>query len=198
MTLQIGDLAPDFEADTTEGRIRFHNWIGNSWVVLLSHPKDFTAVCATELSYMACIKPEFDKRNTKIIGLSVNYATRGCPSCPTEHRVKRRGTVEHLENIKEQQRFGSSVMSINKGLLAASFLLPLVLASAIANAGETISEKRYWPSEATRTTPARTAVSQRDLNSAFAFDQGGLRSQPAIASSPVGTAWRYQGGPKSH
>ena len=72
MTLQIGDLAPDFEADTTEGRIRFHNWIGNSWVVLLSHPKDFTAVCATELSYMACIKPEFDKRNTKIIGLSVD------------------------------------------------------------------------------------------------------------------------------
>ncbi len=72
MALTIGDTAPDFEAETTEGRISFHDWLGDSWGVLFSHPRDFTPVCSTELGYMASIKPEFDKRNTKIIGLSVD------------------------------------------------------------------------------------------------------------------------------
>src|SRR4029453_3809577 len=90
MALALGDTAPDFEAATTEGNIRFHDWIGDKWAVLFSHPKDFTPVCTTELGYMAKIKPEFDKRGVKILGLSVD---------PVDSHSK------WLDDIKETQGF---------------------------------------------------------------------------------------------
>jgi alkyl hydroperoxide reductase subunit AhpC len=91
MSLTIGDTAPDFEADTTEGRIRFHDWIGDDWAVLFSHPRAFTPVCTTELGYMASIKPEFDKRGAKIIGLSVD---------PLEGAERWAGDIEEVQGTR--------------------------------------------------------------------------------------------------
>ena len=114
MALAIGDTAPDFEAETTQGRIKFHDWIGDSWAVLFSHPRDFTPVCTTELGYMAKIKPEFDKRGVKIIGLSVD---------PVDNHAK------WSEDIKETQGFapnypmiGDSDYNVSKlyGMLPAA------------------------------------------------------------------------------
>ena len=91
MAVRIGDTAPDFEQDSTEGRIKFHDFIGDKWCVLFSHPKDFTPVCTTELGYLAKLKPEFDKRNTKIIGLSVD---------PVDDHKKWAGDIEETQGAK--------------------------------------------------------------------------------------------------
>ena len=115
MTLQIGAEAPDFEAETTQGRIRFHEWIGDSWCVLFSHPKDFTPVCTTELGYMAKIKPEFDRRNVKIIGLSVD---------PVDNHAK------WAEDIRETQGFAPNYPMIGDPDLTVSKLYGMLPASA--------------------------------------------------------------------
>jgi alkyl hydroperoxide reductase subunit AhpC len=114
MALQIGDTAPDFEADTTEGRIRFHDWIGDSWTVLFSHPKDFTPVCTTELGYMARIKPEFDRRGVKVIGLSVD-STR-------DHEGWSRDIADTQGEAPNYPIIGDADFSVSKlyGMLPAS------------------------------------------------------------------------------
>ena len=123
MALQIGDVAPDFEAETTEGPIRFHEWLGGSWGVLFSHPKDFTPVCTTELGYMARLKPEFDKRNTKIIGLSVD---------PVENHKK------WATDIKETQGHAPNYPMIGDnlvGVIGVSGAASALADRACANAG---------------------------------------------------------------
>jgi alkyl hydroperoxide reductase subunit AhpC len=114
MALQLGEVAPDFEAETTSGPIRFHDWIGDSWAVLFSHPKDFTPVCTTELGYMAKLKPEFDKRNTKIIGLSVD---------PIDRHAK------WSEDIKETQGYAPNYPMIGDTDLKVSKLYGMLPAS---------------------------------------------------------------------
>ncbi|MGE3149266.1 MAG: peroxiredoxin [Pseudorhodoplanes sp.] len=114
MALSIGDTAPDFEAETTEGRIKFHEWLGDSWGVLFSHPKDFTPVCTTELGYMARINPEFKKRNVKIIGLSVD---------PVDNHGKWAKDIEETQGFAPNYpMIGDTDLSISKtwGMLPAS------------------------------------------------------------------------------
>ena len=114
MALSIGDVAPDFEAQTTEGKIRFHEWLGDSWGVIFSHPKDFTPVCTTELGYMAKLKPEFDKRNVKIIGLSVDPVDR--------HSLWANDIKETQGYAPNYPMIGDTDLSISKawGMLPAS------------------------------------------------------------------------------
>jgi thioredoxin-dependent peroxiredoxin len=114
MALAINDTAPDFEANTTEGKIRFHDWIGDSWVVLFSHPKDFTPICTTELGYMAKIKPEFDKRGVKIIGLSVD---------PVENHTKWAADIKETQgHAPNYPMIGDTDLAISKawGMLPAA------------------------------------------------------------------------------
>jgi alkyl hydroperoxide reductase subunit AhpC len=113
MTLTIGDTAPDFAAQTTEGRISFHDWIGSSWAVLFSHPKDFTPVCTTELGYMAKVRPEFDRRGVKIIGLSVD---------PTEAHERWARDIEETQGYApDYPIIGDADFSVSKlyGMLPA-------------------------------------------------------------------------------
>jgi alkyl hydroperoxide reductase subunit AhpC len=114
MALQLGDTAPDFDAETTEGRIRFHEWLGGSWGVLFSHPKDFTPVCTTELGYMARIRPEFDRRNVKIIGLSVD---------PVDNHARWANDIRETQgHAPNYPMIGDTDLSISKawGMLPAS------------------------------------------------------------------------------
>ena len=114
MALQINDTAPDFEADTTAGRIRFYDWVGDSWCVIFSHPKDFTPVCTTELGYMAKIKPEFDKRNCKILGLSVDSVD--------DHKRWSKDIEEAMGQAPNYPMIGDGELKIAKlyGMLPAS------------------------------------------------------------------------------
>jgi alkyl hydroperoxide reductase subunit AhpC len=114
MALTIGDTAPDFTAETTEGPISFHDWIGDSWAVIFSHPRDFTPVCTTELGYMAKVKPEFDRRNVKVIGLSVD---------PVDNHSKWAADIEETQgNAPNYPIIGDADFGVSKlyGMLPAS------------------------------------------------------------------------------
>jgi alkyl hydroperoxide reductase subunit AhpC len=121
MALRIADTAPDFTAETTQGNISFHDWIGDSWAILFSHPKDFTPVCTTELGYMAKLKPEFDKRNVKLIGLSID---------PVDNHSK------WANDIKETQGFAPNYPMIGDPNLEVAKLYDMLPAAASGDASK--------------------------------------------------------------
>jgi alkyl hydroperoxide reductase subunit AhpC len=121
MAIKLGDIAPDFQADTTEGPIEFHDWIGDSWAILFSHPKDFTPVCTTELGYMAKIKPDFDRRNVKVIGLSVD---------PMDNHSK------WVNDIQETQGHAPNFPIIADGDFSVSKLYGMLPADTSGDPGE--------------------------------------------------------------
>src|SRR5512147_808552 len=127
MALHIGEEAPNFTAETTEGTINFHDWIGNGWAVLFSHPKDFTPVCTTELGYMAGLKPEFDKRNTKIIGLSVDPVT--------DHQ-------KWAKDIEETQGHAVNYPLIGDADLTVAKLYDMIHPNATAGPGRTPTDNQ--------------------------------------------------------
>jgi len=121
MAIKLGDTAPDFQADTTEGPIEFHEWIGDSWAILFSHPRDFTPVCTTELGYMAKIKPDFDRRNVKVIGLSVD---------PMDNHSK------WVNDIQETQGHAPNFPIIADGDFSVSKLYGMLPADTSGDPGE--------------------------------------------------------------
>jgi alkyl hydroperoxide reductase subunit AhpC len=127
MALSLGDTAPDFEAETTQGRIKFHDWIGDKWAVLFSHPKDFTPVCTTELGYMARIKPEFDKRGVKIIGLSADPVDRHS---------------EWAKDIKETQGYEPNYPMIGDSDLKVAKAYGMLPAAAAADGPRTAADNQ--------------------------------------------------------
>ena len=132
MALRIGDTAPDFQADTTVGPIRFHDWLADSWGILFSHPKDFTPVCTTELGYMAKLKPEFDRRGVKVIGLSVDSVDRH---------------ASWAKDIEETQGHAPNYPMIGDPSLEVSKLYEMLPASA----GETCEGRTPADNQAVRT-----------------------------------------------
>src|SRR5437870_5045135 len=171
MALQIGSAAPDFEANTTEGRIRFHDWIGDSWAVLFSHPKDFTPVCTTELGYMARIKPEFEKRNTKIIGLSVDPVT--------SHSKWADDIRETQAQAPNYPLIGDSDLSISK----LYGLLPADLEGPRRGTGPPVPRRsdRGERHASTSTGLARRAAAPRCFRPRWRRERTGHRSTPAIS-----------------
>src|SRR5439155_626624 len=184
--MKIGDTAPDFEAETTEGRMRFHDWIGDSWAVLFSHPKDFTPVCTTELGYMAKIKPEFDRRNVKVIGLSVD---------PTDKHEQWSNDIEETQgHAPNYPIIGDADFNVSKqyGMLPADTSGDPAARSASRAARPWRRRRRPASARARAASPRRCPRGQRRPTAARASSTRPRRrrGEASCAASP---AWRRRG-----